>query len=233
MKPPVPRLRYCHLNNEYSATCSNPPAAIPRNRTKSDRALVRYSSLFKTNNADSWKTHSDPRRHSNHADDTRALHVCKQENLTELLVCSAGWTFSATSRSWLQSFARYLFEGNIKARLSQRFQKASRANQKGTVTAKGTSGLPMMDDKKEGRQRRRKRERDAGGRERERERQDRRAKREITGERGELMWKVSLIRWNVCPLPQIPSCGAGRRKKKTKADESGENYLPKWPFIEG
>lgn len=45
----------------------------------------------------------------------------------------------------------------------------------------------MMDDKKEGRQRRRKRERDAGGRERERERQDRRAKREITGERGELM----------------------------------------------
>lgn len=59
MKPPVPRLRYCHLNNEYSATCSNPPAAIPRNRTKSDRALLLSPSLFKTNNADSWKTHSN------------------------------------------------------------------------------------------------------------------------------------------------------------------------------
>lgn len=35
---------------------------------------------------------------------------------------------------------------------SQRFQKASGANPKGTVTAKGTLGLPMMDDKKEKRE---------------------------------------------------------------------------------
>lgn len=34
--------------------------------------------------------------------------------------------------------------------------------------------------------------------------------------RGELMWKVSLIRWNVCPLPQIPSCGAKKKKKKKR-----------------
>lgn len=146
---------------------------------------------------------------------TREHSTFANKKFSEMPVCGAGSTFLATSGSWLQSFAGYLFEGNIKARLSQRFQKASRANQKGTVTAKGTSGLPMMDDKKEGRQRRRKREREAGGR--EREKQDRRANREITGERGELMWKVSLIRWNVCPLPQIPSCGAGKKKKKDQS----------------
>lgn len=88
---------------------------------------------------------------------TRKHSTFANKKFSELLVYRAGSTFSATSRSWLQSFARYLFEGNIKARLSQRFQKASRANQKGTVTVKGTFGLPMMDDKKEGRQRRRKR----------------------------------------------------------------------------
>lgn len=55
MKPPLPRLRYCHLNNEYSATCSNPLAAIPRNRTKPDRALFLSPSLFTTNNGDSLK----------------------------------------------------------------------------------------------------------------------------------------------------------------------------------
>lgn len=46
-------------------------------------------------------------------------------------------------------------------------------------------------------------------------RRERRVEREIAGERGELMWKISLIRWNVCPLPQIPSCGA-REKKRPK-----------------
>lgn len=30
------------------------------------------------------------------------------------------------------------------------------------------------------------------------------------------MWKVSLIRWSVCPLPEIPSCGAKKRKEKKK-----------------
>ena len=39
-------------------------------------------------------------------------------------------------------------------------------------------------------------------------------KRNYGGERGELTLKVSLIRWNVCPLPQIPLCGA--RKKRPK-----------------
>lgn len=44
---------------------------------------------------------------------------------------------------------------NLKASVgSQRFQKASGANQKATVTAKGTLGLLMMDDKKEKRQKR-------------------------------------------------------------------------------
>lgn len=47
--------------------------------------------------------------------------------------------------------------------VSQRFQKVSRANQNGTVTVKGTFGLPMMDDKKEKRQK----ERDRCGGERE------------------------------------------------------------------
>lgn len=49
-----------------------------------------------------------------------------------------------------------------------------------------------------------------------REQNTRRRGRGITRERGKFMWKVSLIRWSVCPLPEIPSCGAKKRKEKKK-----------------
>lgn len=49
-----------------------------------------------------------------------------------------------------------------------------------------------------------------------REQNTRQRGRGITRERGKFMWKVSLIRWSVCPLPEIPSCGAKKRKEKKK-----------------
>lgn len=155
MKPPVPRLRYCHLNNEYSATCSNPPAAIPRNRTKSDRersfSTLHFSKQIMLILEKPIQIVGIP----------IILQVDGVQQTKYLVYCSV---ITEIRHSWphlgrdFKVLLSIHFEGNIKAWVSQWFQKASRANQKGTVTAKGTFGLPMMDDKTEKRQERRERE---------------------------------------------------------------------------
>lgn len=43
------------------------------------------------------------------------------------------------------------------------------------------------------------------------------------GGRGRESWTISLNGWNVCPLPQIPSCGA--RDKKNNNNNEREQKL--------
>lgn len=85
--------------------------------------------------------------------------------------------------------------------VSPRFQKASKDNLKGTVTAKGTFRSAMMDGKwkdRKGRVERMVQVRDMV---------------KLQGARWARL-KVALIRWNACPLAQIPSCGARRKRPK-------------------